>query len=443
MTAIRRTAGSDTRESGKDYLEQSAATNVKANIPVVAAAAAVPDTLKSALTFRRHSDQRTNSSKFRGDNCIASLRAAAAALPVKPGKAFVPTATKGKQSLGGPALSLLEADFESTSSGQRRICNNSNITFINLDIMQRTNINREATSITTPSNMMDESFSENSTLEGSAYLSMNASDKTNTSSVVASEARQSRHSAMSSSNDGTYLSSVSELTPNSQPKERIVLPLQNSLRRANSGGGSGDAPPSRPRHRPPHSRSMPSAGFMGFPLEELKEDFDDSNSCFELGDSQSSNLFYKDESGEDHQPPLQDQSDDLGSSHSDNKSVVSLSGKKLLERKQRRETFTMLRRKSHRDLMDEKDNLSSLPPASPAPPTMPIRRPPSPTNHTRSDEQSMNNEGHSIINDGQSVISALTYDDESTTTSLFDLNQGTFKQFNHEEYTGLYNAFTK
>ena len=33
--------------------------------------------------------------------------------------------------------------------------------------------------------------------------------------------------------------------------------------------------------------------------------------------------------------------------------------------------------------------------------------------------------------------------DENTTISLFDLNEGTFKQFNHEEYTGLYNAFTK
>lgn len=33
--------------------------------------------------------------------------------------------------------------------------------------------------------------------------------------------------------------------------------------------------------------------------------------------------------------------------------------------------------------------------------------------------------------------------DENTTISLFDLNEGTFKQFNHEEYTSLYNAFTK
>lgn len=33
--------------------------------------------------------------------------------------------------------------------------------------------------------------------------------------------------------------------------------------------------------------------------------------------------------------------------------------------------------------------------------------------------------------------------DEATTISLFDLNEGTFKQFNHEEYTSLYNAFTK
>lgn len=33
--------------------------------------------------------------------------------------------------------------------------------------------------------------------------------------------------------------------------------------------------------------------------------------------------------------------------------------------------------------------------------------------------------------------------DETTTISLFDLNEGTFKQFSHEEYTSLYGSFTK
>lgn len=33
--------------------------------------------------------------------------------------------------------------------------------------------------------------------------------------------------------------------------------------------------------------------------------------------------------------------------------------------------------------------------------------------------------------------------DGTTTISLFDVNQGTFKQFSHEEYSSLYNSFTK
>lgn len=296
--------------------------------------------------------------------------------------------------------------------------------------MQR--LNRVETIVPVASEMTDESFSENSTLEGSAYLSMAASDRSNGSSLVASEAHRSRHSTMSTSNDGSALSSVSELTPNSQHRITMRVPLQSSIvRRSNSGGGSGnsgaDVPPSRPRQRLSHTKSMPSlANFEAFPLEDLKEDFDDSNSCFEMNDSHSSRLHYQqDESGEDRNNTMEampDQSDDLDASHSE--SVVTMSGKQLLERKQLREESKLFRRKSHRDVIDESttNTSSSSPQASLLPPTKPMRRPPSPppaNHHNSSDDHSVDYYGGpTIVNDGQSVVSGMTYDDESTITSF-------------------------
>ena len=509
--------------------------------------------LKSAVKFPAASGSGSSSNNSNNINPAAVAAATVAALPVS--KAFLsPSASKkkpvslggvGGSGGGGPVFSTLQLEFDCRSTSNHNSILSGNSSTRNKTMNQQRDFKPTVAADTEKSlstssrsivmRMNDESaFSESSTLEGSDFLTLASlciSDKTNSSTTGANavgamamnvrqrarlSAQQQMNTTISGSDTGSSrLTSVSELTPNSQALPGRGRNNQNHIRRTNSsgtgrfsantlssgswvgggGGGTpstksstsmnkaGDTPPSQPprqRNRPKHSKSMPSAGFAAFPLEDLKEDLDDdddgdsTSSCIELGGS-SSNID--------------------GSSGSDDKSVMSISAKKLLERKQRKATSSLLRRKSHRDLLDETDQalLPGSPQTSPAaPPTMPVRRPPSPTSaaiavavapktkttlssnpptkpirrglspvhsnteikttatnaeettipnapadgvdqsqssHQSEDHSLSYEDGHSLHlhhYDGQSVVSALTYDDESTVTSYTPSTPGSF-----------------
>jgi len=182
---------------------------------------------------------------------------------------------------------------------------------------------------------------------------------------------------------------------------------------------------------------MPASGFA-FPLNELKEDLDDdSNSCFDFGDSQGSNLFYdpdgteKEHSRDAAAAIMHDSSGEHDSSHSNTgQSIVSISAKKLLEKKHRRAISVLLRKKPNREnSLDQPEYHSSAMPSTSTPvlssAVSDVARPPKKPLRDISDPDHSavdTSDGVSIHcdawHDGQSVVSAITYDDESTITSF-------------------------